>query len=48
MFKNYPELSSVGSWILVVSVFAIAILICMDIWNSILSTDLIWKIIATI
>ena len=48
MFKHYPDLSSVWSRILVVSVFAVAILICMDIWHSILSSDLIWKIIATI
>ena len=47
-FQNYPDLSSVCSWILIISIWAIAVLVCMDIWKSVLSTDLIWKIIATI
>ena len=47
-FRNYPELSSIWSWILIISIGAIAVLICMDIWKSVLSTDLVWKIIATI
>ena len=47
-FRNYPELSSIWSWILIISIGAIAVLICMDIWKSVLSSDLVWKIIATI
>lgn len=47
-FENYPELSSIWSWILIISIGAIAVLICMDIWKSVLSSDLVWKIIATI
>ncbi len=47
-FDSYPELSSIWSWVLIISIGAIAVLICMDIWKSVLSTDLVWKIIATI
>ena len=47
-FDSNPELSSIWSWVLIISIGAIAVLICMDIWKSVLSTDLVWKIIATI
>jgi hypothetical protein len=47
-FKNYPELASIWNWLLIVSVAAVALFICMEIWHSIVDSDLIWKIIATI
>lgn len=47
-FKNYTEIASIGSWILIISIAIVWLLICMDIWKAFLQSDLIRKIIATI
>ena len=47
-FKNYPELSSVGNWLLIISISVVALLICVLIWEAYKQPDLLWKLIATI
>ena len=47
-FKGYPEIASAWSWLLIISIGAVAVLICMDIWQAFMKSDLIRKIIATI
>lgn len=47
-FKYYPELASVGNWLLIISISLISLLICVLIWDAYKQSDLLWKIIATI
>lgn len=45
--RNYPELVSVGIWLLTISISIVGLLICVLIWDA-LDEDLVWKLIATI
>lgn len=47
-FKYYPELASIGNWLLIISISLISLLICVLIWDAYKQSDLLWKIIATI
>jgi hypothetical protein len=48
-FLVYPELASMGNWLLTISISVVALLICISIWDfSLINFDLLWKIIATI
>ena len=45
--KNYPELVSVGIWLLTISISIVGLLICVLIWDA-LDEDFVWRLIATI
>lgn len=44
---GYPELVSIGIWLLTISIAIVGLLICVSIWDA-MNVDFAWKIIATI
>lgn len=46
--KNYPELVSVGIWLLTISISIVGLLISVLIWDTEMDVDIIRKLIATI
>jgi uncharacterized membrane protein len=45
--KYYPELVSIGVWLLSITIAVICLVICVAIWKPHSDADVVWKTIAT-